>query len=167
MVKAKKVEKKDNKNLITIVLLIIAGIVILSYTNITGRGVSSTEDIKYTSAVVIPRYDWDREINPGDYITVKLEPGTYGYETYYELYKIKYITTSSNERIRDDKVMVGRTKFSSVAGCSLTCKKKYDLNIKTSDWEPNIYYVKVLDKSRERDGKTGEDRYIKAEFKIV
>ena len=41
MAKAKKVEKTNNKNLITIVLLIVAGIVILSYTNSTGRSVSN------------------------------------------------------------------------------------------------------------------------------
>ena len=155
--KAKKVERKNNKNLITIVLLIVAGIVILSYSNSTGRSVSNIEKIKLSSVNVGPRFNWDDEINPGDYITIKFKPGTYGYEGYYEIYK----------KGNPDKRMIGRTRVSAVAGCSMTCKKEWDQSVKTGDWEPGIYYVKVYDKSRERAGRVGDERYIKAEFKVV
>ncbi len=156
MAKAKKVEKTNNKNLITIVLLIVAGIVILGYTNSTGF-VGKGEGIKLSSVKVVPRFNWDDEINPGDYITIKFKPGTYGYEGYYEIFK----------KGNPDKRVVGRTKISAVSGCSMTCKKEWDQGVKTSDWKPGIYYVKVYDKSRARSGAVGDERYIKAEFEVV
>ena len=151
--KVKKVEKTNNKNLITIVLLIVAGIVILSYANNTGF-VSKDGKTKLSSVSVGPRFNWDDEINPGDYITIKFKPGTYGYEGYYEIYK----------KENPYKRMIGRTRVSAVAGCSMTCKKEWDQSVKTGNWEPGIYYVKVYDKSRER---AGDEKYIKAEFKVV
>ena len=153
--KVKKVEKTNNKNLAIIVLLIIAGVVILGYISNNTGFVSKEGKIKLLSSVNVgPRFNLDDEINRGDYITIKFKPGTYGYEGYYEIYK----------KGNPDKRMIGRTRVSAVAGCSMTCKKEFDQSVKTGDWEPGIYYVKVLDKSREM---AGDERYIKAEFKIV
>ena len=65
MAKAKKVEKKDNKNLITIVLLIIAGIVILSYTNNIGNVAKSSD---YSDKISVTP-----EVREGGSVIIKID----------------------------------------------------------------------------------------------
>ena len=158
MAKAKKVEKTNNKNLITIVLLIVAGIVILGYTNSTGRSVSN----QYSSVKISPN-----TIYEGEVFKILLESGKYGYDDDFEIYKVDYTTNSRGEKVRSDNFLI-RQKIS---GCSGVCKKDVVFNYKSMiSWkgteEGAEYYIKVYDKSRERAGKTGEDRYMKYSFFI-
>ena len=158
MAKAKKVEKTNNKNLITIVLLIVAGIVILIYTNRTGRSVSN----QYSSVKISPN-----TIYEGEVFKILLEPGKYGYEDDFEMYKVDYIKNSRDEIVRSDNFLI-RQKIS---GCSGVCKKDVVFNYKSMEsWkgteEGAEYYIKVLDESRERAGITGGERYMKYSFFI-
>ena len=156
--KVKKVEKKNNKNLAIIVLLIVAGVVILSYTNSTGRSVSN----QYSIVKISPD-----TIYEGEVFKILLQPGKYGYGEFFEMYKVDYITNPLGEKVRSDNFLV-RQKIS---GCSSVCKKDVVFNYKSMEsWKGTEdgaeYYIRVLDESRERAGKTGEDRYMKCSFFI-
>ncbi len=141
MAKAKKVEKTNNKNLITIVLLIVAGIVILGYTNNIGN-VAKGDLAKLTVT----------KSEGSSTATIKIDAGHYGVQRFYEV-------------LGPDKKLAsnGRNTLCN-ANTLCTGSIKKNIGIQQS-WrqKPGIYTVKVYDKNRER---AGEDPYITATFRV-
>src|SRR3989344_8412340 len=76
--KAKKVEKTNNKNLITIVLLIVAGIVILGYTNNIGNVAKG--DVAKLSVT---------KSEGSSTAIIKIDSGYYGVQRFYEVFESK------------------------------------------------------------------------------
>ena len=144
MAKAKKVEKKNNKNLITIVLLIVVGIVILGYSNNTGF-VSKEGKTKIMVSAVSPP-----EINAGEEIYITIKPGTKGYDgnsldVYQKIGSLgKY------------KKVVAEVK---VQYCGSKCTEERVLKYRTSSSWSGIYYASVKDSS------TG--KVVETSFKVV
>jgi len=138
--KAKKVEKTNNKNLITIVLLIVAGIVILSYTNNIGNVAKG--DVAKLSIT---------KSEGSSTVTMKIDSGYYGVNRFYEVFG------PNNEFVYR----------STLCNTNTLCKGssiKRNIGIQQS-WrkKPGIYTVKVRDINRE---KAGEDPYITATFRV-
>ena len=133
MAKAKKVEKTNNKNLITIVLLIVAGIVILSYSNSTGTGFVTKSTKGVTSMEVSPT-----KLVRGGYINVHVLPGGKGYSNPLEIYKVKTTNMGTDKKVSDFKVQY----------CGSICKKEGRASYKMStSYGKGSYYVKTLDKN--------------------
>ncbi len=133
MAKAKKVEKTNNKNLITIVLLIVAGIVILSYTNSTGF-VSKEGKTKIMVSAANPP-----EINAGEEIYITIEPGVKGYDgNTLDLYQ---------KGTLGKKTIAAEVK---VQYCGSTCKEKRTLKYRTSTSWSGTYYASVKDLSTKK-----------------
>ena len=159
MAKAKKVEKTNNKNLITIVLLIVAGIVILSYTNSTGFVTKSTRGV--TSMEVSPT-----EVQKGDILKVTIKAGAKGYTTPIEIRRV-------GDGIQTDKIFaqvnVGSCKSTANTGCrrdaigvKKTVSSEKGVTYYVTDAiakNPGKYYVKTTD--------FGTKNVIKVYFDVV
>ncbi len=156
MVKAKKVEKTNNKNLLTIVLLIVAGIVILSYTNSTGFVTKSTRGV--TTVEVSPT-----DVGSGDILLVGVKAGAKGYSNPLEIWKVDYADInddgiySESER-RDNKVVDIKTAY-----CGPICTKDASgrsiIKYKVTTLKKGEYYVKTTD--------IGTGNKIKVYFDVV
>jgi len=140
--KAKKVEKTNNKNLITIVLLIVAGIVILSYTDSTGF-VSKEGKTKIMVSAAKPP-----EIDAGEEMYITIEPGTKGYDgNTLDIYK---------KGTLGKKTMAAEVK---VQYCGSTCKEERTLKYRTSTSWSGTYYASVKD--------LGTGKTVETSFKVV
>ena len=135
--KAKKVERKNNKNLITIVLLIVAGIVILSYSNSTGF-VSKGGTTEIVVSGVNPNdrevSSDDLEINAGEGVYITIEPGTKGYDgNTLDIYQKG--TLGKKTGLTEVKVQY----------CGSKCTEKRVLKYTTSSNWGGTYYASVKD----------------------
>ena len=122
MAKAKKVEKTNNKNLVTIVLLIVAGIVILSYTNSTGFVTKSTRGVTSMEAT---------DVGSGDMLLVSVKAGAKGYSNPLEIWRVDYVDINrdgiydESER-RDDKIVDLKAAYCG-SPCTKDAKIKYQV----------------------------------------
>ena len=141
MAKAKKVEKKNNKNLITIVLLIIAGVVILGYTDNIGN-VAKGDLAKLTVTKA-----------SSSTVTIKVDPGYYGVQTSYEIFD------SHNRLVSNSRgVLCGANSL-----CKGSITKQIGIHQSWKENNPGVYTIRVYDINREKAGKSP---YITATFNV-